>query len=335
MTEPLPDLNAMGLPDLYAHLARGGLVRRLFELMRDEDLGEASPTGDITALASARASGNRERPLRATVRAREPGVLAGTAALPTMLEVFAPNVQMTGALADGKACRPSETVLTLEGPAAEVVVVERPLLNLIGRLSGVATRTAAFVRAIEEAAPGSGCRLLDTRKTTPGLRVLEKYAVRCGGGCNHRLGLHDAVLVKDNHIAGMSARELTAHATALAEAARADRPLRYVEFETDTIEQARALFAVRPGLVDVVMLDNYAEDGLREAVRLRDELAPGVLLEASGGIALETVGAVARTGVDRISSGSLTHGATWLDFGLDAGEQTPQSSVSPASNRSM
>ncbi len=319
MTTATIDLNTLTLPELYEHYARTGLVRRLFELMRDEDLGVEPPAGDITALASASAWRSGDKRLRTTVRARQAGTLAGAQAVPDLLVVFAPGVRYTPRAQDGQTIAMGEAIAELEGPATQMHVVERPLLNLVGRLSGVASRTARFVSAIEQGAPGTACRLLDTRKTTPGLRVLEKYAVRCGGGFNHRAGLFDAVLVKDNHIARLSPAELTDHATRLAECARADRSLRFVEFESDTLEQLRALLAVRTGLIDVVMLDNYTDDDLREAVRLRNELQPGVVLEASGGIDLETIGRVAQTGVDCISSGSLTHGATWIDFGLDEG----------------
>ena len=180
-----------------------------------------------------------------------------------------------------------------------------------------ATRTAAFVRTTE----GTRAHILDTRKTTPGLRVLEKYAVRCGGGLCHRLGLHDAVLIKDNHVAGLDldgfqARigEACAHAAGEREAGR----LRFVEVEVDTPEQFERALAIEPGLIDFVLLDNFSTEQLTAAVARRDGAGSAIRLEASGGVTLETAGPITRTGVDRISVGGLTHHAVSLDVGLDA-----------------
>lgn len=301
-------LGALSLPEAYAELTRGGLARRLFELARDEDLGD--PPRDVTADVAVGAGERREL----AVVAREPGVLSGLACLPELCAVFG-EVDHELVASDGARVTPGTRVALVRGPAPAVLRLERTLLNIVGRLSGVATRTAAFVDKVA----GTRARICDTRKTTPGLRVLEKYAVRCGGGVTHRLGLHDAVLLKDNHAAG---DDLDAFAERVRGACirAADLATRFVEVEVDTPAQlARVLdLALEPGVrLDAVLLDNFGLDALRDAVALRDVRSPGVSLEASGGVALDTAGGIARTGVDRISVGSLTHGARSLDVGLD------------------
>jgi nicotinate-nucleotide pyrophosphorylase (carboxylating) len=202
------------------------------------------------------------------------------------------------------------------------LTAERLVLNLLGRLSGIATLTRKYVDAVA----GTQSRIYDTRKTTPGWRRLEKYAVRCGGGCNHRTGLFDAVLIKDNHLAvGKEATDSTARYTPAEAVARARRFIEeqapepaqgpmIVEVEVDTLEQLDEVLAAGP---DLVLLDNMTPAQLREAVRHRDARNPTVELEASGGVRLETVRQIAQSGVDRISVGALTHAAVWLDFGLD------------------
>jgi len=312
--------NELSLPELYKSMNATGLVRRLLELARDEDLG---PSGrDLTGEAA-----DDSGVITANVVAREPGVAAGLAVLPELLGVFGGSVSAEDAIEDGDPFDSGRPLATLTGPRRGVVRVERTLLNLLGRLCGVATRTAGFVRAVR-AAGETPARLHDTRKTTPGLRVLEKYAVRCGGGFCHRLGLHDAVMFKDNHLAGVPSDRLADHARALVdrvhERARETgvRPA-FVEFEVDTLDQLDALLAVdrgdEAGLIDVILLDNMPPVELVEAVSRRDRAGSGILLEASGGVTLETIAAIAQTRVDRISVGSLTHGAVSLDLGLDAG----------------
>ena len=309
MLEPWNDLP---LPDLYRRLAGGGLVGRLLELARDEDLGPAGV--DLTGMACE--TGDRAE---ARVVARNPGVIAGLATIPGLLDAFGVDVETETVRRDGERVGPGDAVITLRGPLAELVKIERTLLNLLGRLSGVATRTGRFVGAMH-AAGDHRAALYDTRKTTPGLRVLEKYAVRCGGGRCHRLGLHDAVMFKDNHIAGVPTRDLAAHMTGLVERVRASRhaPV-FIEAEVDTLEQLDALLTLAPGVIDVVLLDNMGPELLGRAVSRRDAAGSPVLLEASGGVTLETIGAIASTGVDRISVGSLTHHAASLDLGLDIG----------------
>lgn len=310
----LPDLNALSLDGLYRALTSGGLARRLFELMRDEDVGEGRARGDVTSLACFT---GREQRVIARLVAREACRVAGLATIAELAEVFGVEVESTLRSADGRAANEGELLAELEGPWSGLLTLERSLLNLCSRLSGVATLTARYVAEIERVAPGSPARLFDTRKTTPGLRVLEKYAVRCGGGMCHRIGLHDALLIKDNHLAHVGPGQLGAFVREAAARARADRAIRFVEVEVDRLEQLDELLALGEGVVDVVLLDNMGEEMLREAVASRDRAGARIELEASGGVNLDTVGGIARTGVERISVGALTHGARAVDLALD------------------
>lgn len=311
--EPWTDLDSLSLPALFAELSRDGLVRRLLELARDEDLGPGLVRGDVTTLATEPATDR----VTARLVCRSGGVMAGLQAVPLLIEVFGGTCSFEERAHDGAHVARGAVLGVLSGPARDALALERTLLNLVGRLSGVATLTAAYVRALADGAPGTRARVYDTRKTTPGLRMLEKYAVRCGGGESHRVGLYDAVLIKDNHLAGLGAQELATWVADAARRARTLRPLRFVEVETDTLDQARAILSIEPGLVDVLLLDNMGPPALAQAVRLRDEHAPTLLLEASGGVSLQTIGAIGATGVDRISVGALTHQATSIDLGLD------------------
>ncbi|MFN0134191.1 MAG: carboxylating nicotinate-nucleotide diphosphorylase [Phycisphaerales bacterium] len=314
----MPDLNTLPLDALYAALAQSGLVARLLELARDEDLGTA---GDATSAAciTPQAAGS------ALMVARTGGRIAGLAALPDLAHVFGSRIRVQPILHDGQDARAGQAIARLSGPARDLLALERTSLNLVSRLSGIATRAAAFVAALNAPdAPASPthptphARLYDTRKTTPGLRVLEKYAVRCGGGHCHRIGLHDAVLIKDNHIAGVAIGDLPAVVARASAAARAERPSpAFIEVEVDSLDQLRAILALPRCTVDIVLLDNMTLDQLRQAVTLRDASASRPELEASGGVTLESVRAIAQTGVERISAGTLTHGATWLDIALD------------------
>lgn len=300
------------LRDLAARFLATGLPRRLFELARDEDL---SPDGlDLTsdALAQGRTTA------RALVVPRREGTLAGTVFIPELFRVFGGDLRVESLAADGAGVTPGEPVARLTGARADLLKTERTLLNLLGRLSGVATLTRRFVEAVQRAVPDKAPSILDTRKTTPGLRVLEKYAVACGGGRCHRLGLYDAVMLKDNHLAGLAPQEIRDLVVEVARRARARRPdCAFVEVEVDTIRQLEAVLTIEEGIVDIVLLDNMGPDQVRRCVVLRDRLAPRILLEASGGVTLESIAEIARTGVDRISVGALTHQATWLDLGLD------------------
>jgi nicotinate-nucleotide pyrophosphorylase (carboxylating) len=204
---------------------------------------------------------------------------------------------------------------TLSGVKRDLLTVERTLLNLISRMSGVATLTRAYVDKIIE----TRAVVCETRKTTPGLRSMEKYAARCGGAHLHRLGLHDAILIKDNHLEGVAPADLPAFLTDAISKARAACSLRFVEIEVDTIDQLEHLLRIPGGVIDIILLDNMPPDELQQAVTLRNAAKSAILLEASGGITFDTIRSVAETGVDRISIGALTHSAVSLDFGLDAG----------------
>jgi len=313
MTDP----NALTLPDLYAELSRTGQIARLLTLARDEDLGEPGDAigGDITSEVSIDESAQG----RAGVVAREAGVCAGLATLPELISLFAPEVSVEMRTKDGDAFDAGATLATLEGPLRAILLLERTMLNLLCQLSGIATLTRRFLDEAN-AAEGSRAKILDTRKTSPGMRALSKYAVRCGGGTTHRLGLHDAVLVKDNHLAGIGDADLGASVRTLVERVVAKRgrdALRFIEVEVDRLKQFEAILALEPGLVDIVLLDNMPPDALGDAVRMRDEAGSKILLEASGGVRLDTVRAIAASGVDRISVGMLTQGAGAVDVGLD------------------
>jgi nicotinate-nucleotide pyrophosphorylase (carboxylating) len=308
------DINALSPPELFDHFAATGLVRRVLELAADEDLGPE--TLDITTEVCVAP----DRRARAVVASRSAGVVAGLAAVPMLLQTFATGVRAKVSVRDGSAIRAGSILAELSGPLDEILAVERTLLNLVGRLSGVATQTKRYRDAM---GPRSRAKLFDTRKTTPGLRVLEKYAVRCGGGLCHRIGLFDAVLIKDNHLSGVSAAELPGFVARAAHRARslASGKVSFVECEVDSLEQLGALLTLPKGTLDVVLLDNMTPTQLTKACALRDKANPDLELEASGGVNLRTIASVARTGVDRISVGALTHSATQLDIGLDIREK--------------
>lgn len=307
----------MPLAGLFDELAASGLVRRLIELARDEDLGVSA--GRDATTASMAALRGADQPISASVVTREPCAVAGIAAVPMIIDVFGGGCAFQGIRRDGESAERGATLGVISGPASSVLALERVMLNLLSRLSGVATLTRTYVDRIRTAAPGTKARLLDTRKTTPGLRMLEKYAVRCGGGHCHRLGLYDAVLIKDNHLTGLAPDQLARAVAETSERARASAPnaLRFVEVEVDTLDQLAAVLALPRGVIDIVLLDNMNPDTLRLAVQQRDRAGSTVLLEASGGVRLDTVAEIARTGVDRISAGALTHQAVSVDLGLD------------------
>jgi nicotinate-nucleotide pyrophosphorylase (carboxylating) len=274
----------------------------LVALALAEDLGAA---GDITATATipAEAAG------AARLVARSPGVIAGLPVAAIVAGRFGLEGRWRPLLADGDRVERGTAVAEVAGPMRALLALERTALNFLQRLSGVATLTARFVAEVA----GTGAAILDTRKTTPGWRALEKYAVRCGGGRNHRLGLHDAVLIKDNHLAWLAGTgDPIGRAIAAARAQATAGTV--VEVEVDTLAQLDRALECRP---DIILIDNLGPEAVAEAVRRRDARAPGVQLEASGGITLATVGPLARTGVDRISVGALTHSAMALDIGLD------------------
>lgn len=260
-----------------------------------EDLGRA---GDITSAATIPAGARA----RAAIVARQPGVLAGLPLAECAFRELDPELRFLGKLADGDDLQRDGVVAEIEGNARAILSAERVALNFVCHLSGIATATARLVARVAH----TRARICDTRKTLPGLRALEKYAVRCGGGINHRFGLDDAILIKDNHIAVVGG---------VAEAVRRARAvaghLVKIEVEVDTLEQLAEALTAAP---DVVLLDNMSPDQLRAAVEL---VGGRAVTEASGGITSDSIAAVAESGVDMISSGWLTHSAPALDLALD------------------
>jgi nicotinate-nucleotide pyrophosphorylase (carboxylating) len=242
--------------------------------------------------------------------ARSSGVLAGLPVLQLLGVRYSQVVEPGPSRKEGDRLVPGSEIARVEGSMRNLLAMERTALNFLQRLSGIATLTARFVAEVE----GTKAVILDTRKTTPGWRALEKYAVRCGGGQNHRMSLNDAILIKDNHLAWLaSGGDPIGQAVKLARAG-APEGTKFIEVEVDTLEQFDRALEVGP---DIILVDNLGPEKLAEAVRRRDARAPGILLEASGGVTLATVRALAQSGVDRISVGALTHSAPALDIGLD------------------
>ncbi len=253
------------------------------------------------------------------VMVRRPGVIAGLAAAGIVAGVADAGLEWRPLVADATVVEAGTRVAILAGSTRSVLAAERVVLNLLGRMSGVATATRQLVDAVA----GTGCRVYDTRKTVPGWRLLDKYAVRMGGGWNHRMGLYDAVLIKDNHLAALAVAGVSPAAAvqraraflgATFPASRADAMV--VEIEIDAVETLESVLKAGP---DIVLLDNMTPLQLASCVATRDAVRPDVVLEASGGIRPETVAEIARTGVDRVSTGWPTHDAPWLDIALDWG----------------
>jgi nicotinate-nucleotide pyrophosphorylase (carboxylating) len=275
--------------------APGEALARIVASALAEDLGDL---GDVTTLSIVPAG----TPMTGVIRSREPGRIAGLEAVRLVLSRLPEPASATLVAADGADVEAGATVALLNGSARSLLTGERVMLNLIGRLSGIATATAAVVRAVE----GTGVAIKDTRKTTPGLRLLEKYAVACGGGINHRSGLYDAILIKDNHIG------VAGSITAAVGKVRSNLGKRFpIQVEVDTLAQLEEALECDVGSV---LFDNMNPDQLRRAVALVDHRCH---TEASGGVTLANVRAVADTGVDSISLGWLTHSARFLDLGLD------------------
>ncbi len=270
-------------------------VERAVAAALREDLGDA---GDITSAATVPA----DAAAAAAIAARKPGVIAGLDCALAAFRMTDPAVELTPRAGDGARVEPGDAILAVAGRARALLAAERVALNFLGHLSGIASATAALADAVR----GTGAKIVCTRKTTPGLRALEKYAVRCGGGRNHRFGLYDAVMIKDNHIAAAGGVR-----PALAAAKAACGHMVRIEIEVDSLDQLKEALA---GGADVVLLDNMAPDDLRRAVAMTGGRA---VLEASGNVTAETVRAIAETGVDVISSGWITHSAPSLDLGLD------------------
>ena len=288
------------------------VVASLVPTWLGEDLGHE---GDWTSIALVPAAARAGL----DVVARRPGVVAGLRAAGIVVAAVDPRLEWRPSAADGDGVEGGAVIARLLGPTRSILTAERTVLNVLGRMSGVATATRRLVDAVA----GTRCRIYDTRKTVPGWRLLDKYAARAGGGWTHRIGLYDAILIKDNHLAAVAAEGIDP-AMAVRRArefvartfppARADATV--VEVELDSLDHLPAVLAAGP---DIVLLDNMPAGALVAGIDLRDRLRPEVILEASGGVSPETVGAIAATGIDRVSSGWPTHGAPWLNVALDWG----------------
>ena len=252
---------------------------------------------------------------KASVVARDTGVIAGLKTIDVILDETNVAGSCSIQCADGQTVTSGQAIVVIEASARELLTIERLILNFFGRLSGIATLTAQYVSHVE-----GRCRVYDTRKTTPGWRRLEKYAVRCGGGMNHRIGLHDAIMIKDNHLAisnsasvDLTMRQAIEMARNTAASIERDQDV-IVEVEVDTLEQLTDVIPAEP---DIVLLDNMTVEELQQAVAMIRDSNSGIELEASGGVTLETIGEISQSGVDRISVGALTHSAVNFDVGLD------------------
>jgi nicotinate-nucleotide pyrophosphorylase (carboxylating) len=276
--------------------------RREIDRIVGAALDEDAPWGDLTSETLIPESATA----KAELAAREPGVLSGAEVFAAAFRLVDPRITIERLAADGDPFAPGDVLAQVQGPARGILTAERVALNLVQRMSGVATLTARYVAAVD----GTGARIVDTRKTTPGLRSLERQAVRDGGGRNHRRSLSDAVMAKDNHLGVLTAggRDL---ASALREVRERMPHTAHLEVEVDRLDQIDAVLA---GGADTIMLDNFSTADLRTGVA---RIAGRAIVEASGGVSLETVGAIAATGVDVISVGALTHSARALDLGLD------------------
>jgi nicotinate-nucleotide pyrophosphorylase (carboxylating) len=272
----------------------------LVELALAEDIG---PAGDRTSLALI----DPEVEATAAFVARRAGVVAGLPAVELVCLAVDPKLILSPRVVDGTPLRRGMILATLSGPLRSILKAERTALNFLQHLSGIATLTRRFVRRIQ----GTQAKIFDTRKTLPGWRVLQKYAVRMGGGYNHRMSLSDGILIKDNHLVALGGQVQRAIELAQRYSGNTALP---VEVEVESWEQFEQALAARP---DIIMLDNMNVPWIRRAVRRRQQTAPQVQLEASGGVTLSTVREIARTGVDRISVGALTHSALALDIALD------------------
>lgn len=280
------------------------IVEDLHRWMAEDGLNKGDITSQVVCCA------DEEATLRLV--ARESLVLCGLEPLSRGLRAGGYGLSLDALLEDGACAVRGDVLATLTGNLARMLGCERTILNMLGRLTGVATCTRGFVDAIA----GTNAEITDTRKTMPGLRVWDKYAVVCGGGTSHRMGLHDAALFKDNHFAGLPLVAMQERLKDAITRARADRDLLFIEVEVDTLEQLEVILDTAG--VDIILLDNMSNEVMREAVQRRDVVAPEIKLEASGGITLESVHGVAETGVDRIAVGALTRAAVMLDIGLDA-----------------
>lgn len=286
----------------------GSLNARAVEEVVRRALAEDAPWGDLTSEALVRADAR----LSAKLVAREAGVLSGVTVFAAAMTLTDEATEVTPLRADGDRFESGTVLATVSGAARSVLTGERVALNFVQRMSGIATMTAQFVAAVA----GTKARIVDTRKTTPGLRLFERYAVRCGGGHNHRFSLSDAVLAKDNHLAVLTRNGELDLTEALRQVRRTLPHTTHIEVEVDRLDQIAAVLAAG---VDTIMLDNFSLEDMRTGV---EQIAGRALVEASGSVKLDAVRAIAETGVDIISVGALTHSARALDLGLDAQIET-------------
>lgn len=277
-------------------------LNALLDLALQEDLGSR---GDVTSTAVLA----ENAPGKAVIRSKETGVLAGTPVLAPLFARLDPHLEVQVHLRDGARLEPGTEICRLSGALGPILAGERTALNFLQRLSGVATRTARFVALVQ----GTRAVILDTRKTTPGLRALEKQAVLAGGGRNHRFGLHDMILIKDTHVAACGGPGPAVQRARAFREAGEDRSRLRIEVEVQTEDEFREALAAGP---DRIMLDNMSPERMAGCVRIRDARAPGIELEASGNVSEATLPAVARSGVDFISAGGLTHSVQALDIHL-------------------
>lgn len=292
------------MPDLNQYVDDAVLCR-LIETARLEDLGPEGIDATSACFIGEDAAGT------ASFVSRQAGTIAGLSVLKTVCKVYGGRVTYSLHHSDGDTAKAGEKLATMTGPMRDLLAIERTALNIMTHLSGIATLTAKYVAKCE----GTKAKVYDTRKTLPGLRGLQKYAVTCGGGGTHRMGLFDAVLIKDNHLAGTPLDRLAEKLAESAGQARRLTPgIQFVMVEVDTLDQFSQVIKAP---IDIALLDNMPLSTLTQAVAMRDQHAPKIKLEASGGVNLDSVGHIAQTGVDRISVGALTHSAKSLDIGLD------------------
>jgi nicotinate-nucleotide pyrophosphorylase (carboxylating) len=279
----------------------------LIELAIAEDLGKGDTTSKLIYK-------DEDSFAKAYIVSREEIVVCGMDVAREVLRYFDKRLKLKVLVKDGEHAYVGKRIATIEGPLSSMLSAERVMLNFLQRLSGIATTTRQFVRAVE----GTKAKIYDTRKTTPGWRILEKYAVRCGGGYNHRLGLYDAVLIKDNHLAEMG-RNFYPKLVKIIEEARSVKGMKFIAVEVDHVDDQLNYVLKIPG-IDIVLLDNMGQWQLKHAVDMRNEMCgkgKKPLLEASGNITLNTVSGIAQCGVDRIAVGAITHSARAADIGLD------------------
>lgn len=298
---------------------------KLIEMALTEDIGASDLDAGVDCTTDAIVP--KQATARAAFVSREDGVVCGVEIAKLAISKWAPKLKLEVEVADGQSIKPKQTIAVMVGPAHDILTMERTCLNFMCRLSGISTLAGKFAKEIE----GTKACVLDTRKTTPGWRRLEKYAVACGGGANHRMGLYDAIMLKDNHLAfyrtlvednddtiptsiKIARTWINDNASSLPNGKET-----ILQLEVDTLEQLEIALGTD---CDIILLDNMGCERLKEGVAMRDKLAPKILLEASGGVNLTTIGKIAQTGVERISVGALTHSAMNFDIGLDWEIQT-------------